>query len=756
MILPTRPRVARLSLCALLVCALALAFVPGVAHTQEGPTEAPSATPQPTPSPPDPVLAAELAARGELEGAIAAYRAVIAQGSDAERLAAHLPLARAYIDDGQVAAAVRQLDAFLLEAPAGTDVRAAQYLLAEALSAQGAWDEAFTLYDAYVGTGGGAATYARMGLAEALARIGRGAEGALEAERLLLERELPDSVRLAFMLAMAQALEGEEPQAAIDWYERLGRESEFEADKALALWRAELLGAELAGRGTSLSVALEIVQEYPETSTALEVVENFPVTTAILDGFDFGLVYYYNGRADEARELFEEQLHVQPPNGNTARAQFYLAVFDENAGDLEDAIAGYTRVLEIDDGVEVADDAAWWRARLIETTGSGGEARAAYRDVVDRFGGSDFADEARFRLALLDYDARAYDAAADAFGELAGDWRGEDRQRARFWQGRALEAAGDDEAAEATWRATVDEAPADYYGLRAAVLLGDARSDLRDAGIDEDEEPDWAAIESWLRDITSDDPSSALESVLYDRHWGLTQELLALGMRRRAGAELGLLLERAGDPSRLYQVARFARTAGLHDISARAAARLLLAVPERAAESAPADLWRLAYPAPFLPSLRAAADEFEVPDVLLLALVRQESFFDPLAGSTAGALGLAQVIPPTGAEIAEGLAIDGFETEHLFRPGLSLRFGAFYLSEQLELFDGNVYPALAAYNAGPGNALRWWETADGDFDRFVEEIEFAQTRAYVRLVSENLARYRQLYQGLDEPQLPRD
>ena len=99
----------------------------------------------------------------------------------------------------------------------------------------------------------------------------------------------------------------------------------------------------------------------------------------------------------------------------------------------------------------------------------------------------------------------------------------------------------------------------------------------------------------------------------------------------------------------------------LGDLSARAATRLLHAVPEKAADEAPGDLWRLAYPVPFVQVLREVVDEEGTTDLLLLALIRQESFFDPLAGSPAGALGLAQVIPPTGRGIAEDLGVTDFD-----------------------------------------------------------------------------------------------
>ena len=70
----------------------------------------------------------------------------------------------------------------------------------------------------------------------------------------------------------------------------------------------------------------------------------------------------------------------------------------------------------------------------------------------------------------------------------------------------------------------------------------------------------------------------------------------------------------------------------------------------------------------------------------------------------AGALGLTQVIPSTGEAIAGDLGSADFAASDLFRPNVSLRFGASYLSDQLQAFDGDPYRALAAYNGGPGAA----------------------------------------------------
>ncbi|MFN2225370.1 MAG: lytic transglycosylase domain-containing protein, partial [Anaerolineae bacterium] len=131
---------------------------------------------------------------------------------------------------------------------------------------------------------------------------------------------------------------------------------------------------------------------------------------------------------------------------------------------------------------------------------------------------------------------------------------------------------------------------------------------------------------------------------------------------------------------------------------------------------------------------------------LLAALVRQESLFEPAAESYAGARGLGQVMPATGEGIARSLDLEGFVLDDLYRPMISIEFGAFYLAAQMKRFDGQLLIALAAYNGGPGNTLHWLELAgDGDLDFFVEVITANQSRVYLQSVYEQYLIYEGLY-----------
>ena len=126
-------------------------------------------------------------------------------------------------------------------------------------------------------------------------------------------------------------------------------------------------------------------------------------------------------------------------------------------------------------------------------------------------------------------------------------------------------------------------------------------------------------------------------------------------------------------------------------------------------------------PLPFRTPLLEAARRYEVSPDLLAALVWQESRWQPGALSAKGAMGLGQLMPAT----ARALAVDPRDA------GANLAGAAHYLRQLLDLFDGDVERALAAYNAGPARVLK----AGG-----VPRI--AETRAYVSAIMERLTAVR--------------
>jgi soluble lytic murein transglycosylase len=313
--------------------------------------------------------------------------------------------------------------------------------------------------------------------------------------------------------------------------------------------------------------------------------------------------------------------------------------------------------------------------------------------------------------------------------------------------------AANDPEAKQTLEALITDVPGDFYALRAEVLLGENDDDTKDVEV-KDHDVDWDDVAGYIEDNYGADPEATPPAD--DPRWNVAKELRDVGLRAQGDAVYRSLIDgSAHDVDDLYHVTRRFEEFGDTSLAARAAAMLVATLHDDGKPEPPDDLLRVAYPPAFPDLVQDAADEQDVPSLLLLALVRQESFYDPDAGSTAGALGLTQVIEGTGRAIADDLGVFGFSVSDLYRPRLSLRFGASYLADQLAQFDGNAYYALAAYNGGPGTSFNAIDSAGDDLDLFVEDLEFDETRLYVKLVMQNYARYRQLYEGVDRPSLPR-
>ncbi|MBN1619695.1 transglycosylase SLT domain-containing protein [candidate division WOR-3 bacterium] len=141
--------------------------------------------------------------------------------------------------------------------------------------------------------------------------------------------------------------------------------------------------------------------------------------------------------------------------------------------------------------------------------------------------------------------------------------------------------------------------------------------------------------------------------------------------------------------------------------------------------SCPSDLFFIIYPQAFRLEIERAARAFSLDVHILQGLVRTESLFDENIKSWAGAVGLAQLMPSTASSVAASLGISSYS---LTNPSSNLMFGAKYLSDQFSNFK-KIEVALAAYNAGPGNARKW--ICSGGEEDYISNIGFAETRLYV-------------------------
>lgn len=145
------------------------------------------------------------------------------------------------------------------------------------------------------------------------------------------------------------------------------------------------------------------------------------------------------------------------------------------------------------------------------------------------------------------------------------------------------------------------------------------------------------------------------------------------------------------------------------------------------------DDYELRYPLAYEMPLKRASDAHDLSLSLLSGLMRSESLFMHDIRSPAGALGLMQVMPRTGRQVAKRLNIRWRGNNTLINPSTNIRIGSFYLAEQLKRF-GHPALAAAAYNAGPHRVSRWLPDDPVPLDVWVAAVPFTETRNYIQRV----------------------
>jgi soluble lytic murein transglycosylase len=170
------------------------------------------------------------------------------------------------------------------------------------------------------------------------------------------------------------------------------------------------------------------------------------------------------------------------------------------------------------------------------------------------------------------------------------------------------------------------------------------------------------------------------------------------------------------------------------------------AAPLFAGDGGPSWYTRTVYPLEYAGAIRAGAARYDLDPALVAAVIYAESKFDEHARSSAGAVGLMQVLPDTADQIAGESGGVKFTTADLETPRINVRYGSYYLRQALDAFDGDKVAAIASYNAGMGVVGEWVRQAHADGHELrLKDIPYPETRAYVQKVLEARRVYREEY-----------
>ena len=760
------------------------------------PTTTPTLTPPPTPTPLPIVRIADAQKalfNGDHERARAEFQTALDDSNDKNIQADALwGLARTEYEDSRYQPAIAALQQLTTDHPDSPHSAQAHFLLGQIYMTLERPQEAASEYAAYLSLRPGMIdSYAQELQGDALA-AGGDYSGALSAYQSALQSpRLDDHMQLEIKTASTIELTGD-LAGALALYEDIASRAENDYIKAqMDLFAGRALIA-LGQVDEGYQRYLHTVENYPlsyDSYTALVELVNANVP---VDDLDRGLVDYFAGQYDIALVMVDRYIAGNPENDGTAH--YYRGLILHDLDQYQEAIDEWslfilkypdnpwwatawedksdTQVDDINDYsgaaqtlldfVYAAPGHAWaptyllYAGRIMERADRLEEAAAIWGRLAEEYPGSDLSPQSLFWAGIAYFRLNDYAQALTSFQRsLLLSSKLEDQARAYLWIGKTQQNLGDQAAAQTAWQQAQALDPTGYYSERARdLLMGRAPFDPPSIYHPEiDPSTERAEAASWMRvtfDLPSDTDLTGPGPLLEDARMIRGFELWELGQYNRARLEFENLRESIKEnPADTFLLANYMLDLGLYR-SAIVATRQVLTLAglddHTASFNAPAYFNHVRYGFYYDDLIIQAAQVNRFHPLFLFSVVRQESLFEGFVRSSAGARGLMQIIPSTGASIAKsmGWPVD-FSPEDLYRPVVSVRLGANYLATNRDLLGGSNYAALAAYNAGPGNAAIWNNLCGGDDDLLLEVIRYEETRLYIRYIYEIYNTYRTLY-----------
>ena len=654
---------------------------------------------------------------------------------------------------GDHSEAIQRFEQVRTQSPPHERHSVATFRLAESLRETGQPDRALPLYEEFARTNPAVDDYVRVQRARLL--TGAGIEAALQ-ELALVEAapSSPPVKRAAGKMQASLLMEAGNYSRAADLYGRLAADAGLGERLGLQSQQSQALRS--VGRfGEQQRVLADIARVYPSSADAWRALEALGVQASqVMTPYQIGRVYYFHRVNDRALAEFTRHRTELPGSAEEPWARYRTALVYQRLNQNDECLQELAALVQAFPASEAAQDGLWERARFLAELKRFDQAQDAYADFRRRYPATQRAQDAVFEEALTHYRAGDFSGAAAALGSLGVPVSGTaGAARNQLWRGKALQAGGSGSEALQAFAAAARLASGSYYGLRAEVLQQGASAQpaaglrLNNTAITAAE--DLEAV-VWLGRWVPDAATAVAEAqarMTGDRLTARAALLAEMGQHDAVADEYRAAVRAVKtDGPALLAMARLLHERGQHAPAMLAVDYLQDVTATQNPRELPRLLQKVLRPTPYLPLVQAAATQHRVGTAMLYALMRQESLFDPRAFSSAQARGLTQVIPATGEEIAANLGVDGFQQSDLFRPVVSIRFGAYYLARQLAFLGGQPVFALAAYNGGPGSALRWMaNNRQMDPDLFVENIDYDETRLYVHKVMENYAFYRLLY-----------
>ncbi|MCS7011411.1 MAG: tetratricopeptide repeat protein [Anaerolineales bacterium] len=668
----------------------------------------------------------------------------------------------------------------------------AHFLRGQILAEIGRYAEAVEAYSSYL--------YYRPGILDhyvltqrgrAYANLKNYADAIADFQAALEKPHIGDDTPLRIELARTYEQAGD-ATTALGMYNAIAESSTSDYVKAQMDLLAGMLHMKLGQTQEAYARYQHAVDNYPlayDSYTALVELVNAGIPVNELHR---GLVNYFAGQYGYALAAFGRYLAANPNHDGTV--EYYRALTLRQMGEYQSAVdvftlfinqypnnrywdaawdeKAYTQWAYLNQYPEAAQtlieytrrksdpnlspQALFKAGRIYERAGLLDQAAQTWDSIAEAYPSSEVVPDAVFFAGILRYRAGQYEAALLSFQRsqlLAIET--EQQARALFWAGKTYEKLGLPAEAKTAYQQAASIDPTDYYSLRAQDML---------FGRPPFESPTFplfthdlvarrAEADAWVRLTFNLPPETDLSgpgTLITDSRFTRGTEFWALGLVEEAQREFESLREAVQDNAEAsYRLGNYLLELRLYRPAIFALRRVLTLAgltDQNDTLVAPLYFNLVRYGLYYADLVQPTAEAHGFHPLFLFSVMRQESLFESFIRSPAGARGLMQIMPTTGEEIVRSYGWPlNYTVEDLYRPIVSIRLGTYYLANRRDYFGGDLYAALAAYNAGIGNANIWRELSGPDPDLFVETIRFAETRNYIRSIYEIYWMYRRFY-----------
>ncbi len=361
----------------------------------------------------------------------------------------------------------------------------------------------------------------------------------------------------------------------------------------------------------------------------------------------------------------------------------------------------------------------------------------SYRQLTQKYPNSKYASDAYWRIGWIQYKHKRYDESIETFASLTRLFPGNRlAMAAHFWTAKCYERKNQPETAKRIYREVLG-AHHWYYGSRAEAVLRGMGEKIEAAKS--------AAVSIRVNAVPNHSKWKQLGLKQSPRVGKLMELRFYDDAIKETKAEIRL---RRGDQNANYHslILCYQRKGKFFEVYDYAKQMSGLASIRDENGAIPLALFQLLYPIHYRDTIDKYAGKYEMDPLFVAAMIREESRFGADLVSWAGAIGLMQIMPSTGRELARQLKIPRFEKGMLYKPSVNIELGTKYMKYLMGLYQGSHELVTGAYNGGPGRMSRWVkERGLADLDEFIEDVAIDETRRHIKKVIDSYYVYRKLY-----------